>query len=84
MNRKEIDKLPTPELDALSQHERHNNYAETRHWCNQYYLKARSLERKLAAAIDLLEGMCPHMDRPWQETIDELLAALKEDSHEQG
>ena len=80
MKREQIDKLPTPELDALSQHERHNNYAETRHWCNQYYLKARSLERKLAVAVMALARIGWHeLTRTEQEVVArETLAAIKE------
>ena len=39
----------TPRYDALEQHERHNNTAETMYWFRQYKLLASTLERELAA-----------------------------------
>ena len=63
----QIKKLPTPICDDSE-------------WSDGTIepLVARDLERKLAAAVDLLEGICPHMDKPWQEVIDETLSAIKE------
>ena len=86
MTKDDITKLPTLEMDVLSKHERHNNYAETRYWCDQYKVKARSLEQRLAAAVVELkkchtylaqEGMTNH-ETILAAHINQTLAAIEE------
>lgn len=89
MNRKEIDKLPTPLtarfrerlMDALYDSPKSREL----HWQEL----SESLERKLAAAVMLLQSVrlrfpyTPQGDSMGFE-IDEMLYTLKKDSHEQG
>ena len=86
MTKDDITKLPTPETDALSKNERHLNYAETRYWCDQYKLQARSLEQQRDAAVVELkkchtylaqEGMTNH-ETILAAHINQTLAAIEE------
>lgn len=73
MTKDKIVKLPTPELDDLSRHERHMTYAETRYWCNQYYLKAHSLEQRLMPSNSDIRLACGEMKPNEMATVKAVL-----------
>ena len=83
MNRKEIDKLPTPLTDA----DECDGWGGDAFACSPAL--CRFLERKLAAAVMALETVIECGDTVEEDDgrlkyASETLSALKEDSHEQG
>ena len=86
MNRKEIDKLPTPLTDALRETYRAGPLQDG---AVKMTRLCEFLERKLAAVVMAMETVIEGGDTVEEDDgrlkyASETLSALKEDSHEQG